>query len=107
MTDKTVAAAETIKAGPSEWIDAQDMQRQNPQTFEAPTARELAKIKVGDAAKICNGRERFWVQITTIGPEKDVFRRLFTARVNNDLLDNTRYDAGDLVQLEGCNIYAL
>lgn len=46
--------------------DAQQMARDNPTTFEVPSARDLARLKKGDAVKICRNDERFWAHIIRI-----------------------------------------
>lgn len=44
-------------------VDAQEMHRQHPDTFEVPSAHELATIKPGDYVKVCRGNERFWCRV--------------------------------------------
>ena len=44
-------------------IDAQQMQRQHPATFSAPSEHELGVIVPGDYVKICRAGERFWCKI--------------------------------------------
>lgn len=48
------------------FIDAQEMALLHPDTFEAPSADDLAKITVGDYVKICPGEERFWCRVEEI-----------------------------------------
>jgi hypothetical protein len=47
--------------------DAQQMHIDHPDTFEAPTPRELAMIAPGDMIKVCQSRgqwsERVWVEV--------------------------------------------
>ncbi len=102
------AATVQIKAGPSEWVDAQEMHRSHPATFHAPTAQEIREIKDGVAVKICNGDERFWTHAQVVSVErkgKDPFRWLITATVDNRLSGDFACDYGDLVQFEGRHAY--
>lgn len=47
--------------------DAQDMHQRHPQTFEAPSAHELATLAPGDMIKVCQTTrgwgERIWVEV--------------------------------------------
>ena len=100
------AATVQVKAGPSEWVDAQEMHRSHPATFHAPSAQQIREIEVGVAIKICNGEERFWTQVVSVKRKgKDPFRWLITAVVDNKLIGEVDYDCGDLVQFEGRHVY--
>ena len=50
--------------------DAQEMMRNHPATFEAPTLDELSDIKPGMGVKICatgpHGGERFWTLVQSV-----------------------------------------
>lgn len=94
------------KADSSSWLDAQVQAQASPETFRAPSAEELGTVAVGTNVKICNGSERFWVQITEVGPGSE-FGRMFTGVVNNDLVGKYPYSCGDSVSLAGRNIYAI
>lgn len=50
----------------TKFINAQQMAREFPQTFTAPTADELKAVKVGMHVKLCVGKERFWLKVETI-----------------------------------------
>ena len=52
------------------FIDAQEMEKLHPDTFEAPLQSRLDEIIIHDTVKICNGQERFWVIITEINDQK-------------------------------------
>ena len=84
------------------FIDAQEMEKLHPDTFEAPSKKELKNLKVDDSVKICNGRERFWVTITKIGKQNNQKLR---GTVNNNLVDPVEYDFGDEVKFEKRHIY--
>jgi hypothetical protein len=47
--------------------DAQDMHQKHPDTFDAPSAHELATIMPGDMIKVCQNHgqfsERVWVEV--------------------------------------------
>lgn len=83
----------------TKFVDAQEMHKNNPDTFDAPDNDELNAIKVGSTVKVCNERERFWVTVTGVDGEK------ITGEVNNNLLDNDEYDLGDPIVFEKKHIY--
>lgn len=70
-------------------LDAQELARLHPKTFEAPSQGDLATLKPGDFVKICvevikedgaPGRgERFWVRLTKVG-------ETLTGTIDNELL---------------------
>lgn len=63
------------------FTDAQEMHRNHPKTFWAPTERDLQQLVVGDLIKVCiNEEERFWAEIKAI--DGDTLR----CRVDNDLM---------------------
>ena len=103
------AAAAAIKAGPESWIDAQAMKQAHPATFESPSARELSAIKPGYFAKINNGRERFWVEVTAVNRRtENPALHLITGRIDNLLVGGDYgYDFNDLVQFEGRHIHSV
>jgi len=98
----------TTPAHTDDWVDAQEMGRNRPGTFGAPTADELRRIKVGDFVKICNGLERFWVCVTFIDAftHEDPADCLYRGAVSNQLLGGRRYNFGDLVEFRGRHAYA-
>jgi len=87
------------------------MARQHPNTFDVPTLKALARLQVGDFAKVCLLRdssqqlgvpttgERFWVQITHIAGQ------ILTARVDNDLDPACGLKRNDTIQFGWDNIY--
>ena len=63
------------------FVDAQEMARKHPDTFKAPTKKELKSIKVGDFVKVCaNNEERFWVMV------KSVEGNQITGTIDNQLI---------------------
>jgi len=81
------------------FIDAQQMQKDHPDTFEAPTDAELEKLKIGDIVKVCHNDERFWVVIINIEGDK------ITANVDNELICNQPFNNGDNIEFEKKHIY--
>jgi hypothetical protein len=85
------------------FIDAQQMKKEHPETFYAPTQEELDKIKIRDYAKVCVGRERFWVKVLKIEDET------ITGTIDNDLVftheHGLKFD--DVISFEKKNIYSI
>jgi hypothetical protein len=82
-----------------DFINAQKMAKENPNTFEAPTRQETDALKIGDHAKICNGKERFWVLITAVGKDS------FTGTVDNELFCTDEYTLGHIIKFKWVHIY--
>jgi hypothetical protein len=86
------------------FVDAQEMHRTHPKTFEVPTDEELNALKKGDEVKVCaNNKERFWVIITSIDGDK------ITGTVDNELIDAGGHglNYGDSITFEKKNIYSI
>jgi len=84
-------------------VDAQQMAKDNPKTFEAPKEVDLNFLADGAYVKICVDRERFWTIIKEI--ENDVI----VAEINNHLVfsdEHGLYD-GDIVMFEKRHIYSI
>jgi uncharacterized protein YegJ (DUF2314 family) len=82
------------------FVDAQEMARLNPDTFEAPNKEELDAITEGDSVKICNSQERFWVTVASVDGD------YITATVDNHLLDTSDgLELGNTVKFTKSNIY--
>jgi len=48
-------------------VNAQEMAKAHPETFDAPDKEELSNVKVGSSVKVCiNNEERLWVEVTSI-----------------------------------------
>ena len=63
-----------------EFVDAQEMHEQYPDTFEAPTKEELVGIKKGMFVKVSHNNERFWVKVTRVSK-----KGVITGQVWNDI----------------------
>ena len=85
------------------FVDAQEMHREHPTTFEVPTEEELSSLKYGDFVKICNIDERFWIQIESVNHETEDI----VGRIDNDLIDDSNYDLGDIVAIKKLHIYQI
>ena len=85
------------------FVDAQEMHRMYPTTFEVPTEEELSSLKYNDFVKICNIRERFWIQIESINHATgDIL-----GRIDNDLVVTSDYNLGDIVAIQKLHIYQI
>lgn len=84
-----------------ELVDAQEMHRLHPKTFDAPTPDDLLVLKVGDHVKICCGSERFWLEVLELTPDDKV------GKVDNQLFFTSEhgYVYGDLIEFELRHIY--
>ena len=51
------------------FTDAQEMAKNNPETFEAPSTDELEAVTAGQSVKVCASPERFWVTVTKVDGE--------------------------------------
>jgi hypothetical protein len=80
-------------------IDAQQMAREHPDTFQAPSNDTLQDLRPGDLVKVAQITERFWVQV--------VERRdsgVLLGKVDNHLLTGDAA-CGDLIEFHECNVY--
>jgi hypothetical protein len=64
----------------AKFVNAQQMAKDHPNTFEAPLQKDLDAIKVGSYVKICVEPERFWVKVTARQDDN------LTGEINNDLI---------------------
>ena len=60
--------------------NAQELQKQFPDTFFAPDKATLEQIGPGDFIKVCTDRERFWAEVISVEEGK------VTAEVANMVL---------------------
>lgn len=81
-----------------DFMDAQAMARETPDTFEAPGTNELNSIKPGSLVKVCDGQERFWVIV------RGVKGNTISGEVDNELLGG-QYALGELISFEKRNVY--
>jgi hypothetical protein len=84
-------------------VDAQEMHRQYPDTFEAPTDHELATIRPGQFIKVCRDGERFWLAVTGASG------RYLIASIANPLVTsgNARLAMGKAVRVEPRHVYSI
>jgi len=83
-------------------VDAQQMAKTYPDTFEAPDQQELDRVKVGDSVKICiNNKERVWVEVTEIGGGQ------LKGKIDNCpiVIDDVAF--GDAISFKKENIYSV
>jgi len=88
----------------SKFVDAQEMARLYPETFDAPWLSELEKLKPSDWVKVCiNNDERFWCRVDTIDGD-----RIFGI-IDNNLIctDSHGLKYGDTISFNKNNIYAI
>lgn len=85
-------------------LNAQQMNKEHPKTFEVPSDKELRKIKVGDIVKICDddAGERFWVEIKAIETNSG---KLIGSIANN--LIRSKANANDKVLFERENVLSI
>lgn len=83
------------------FVDAQEMALLHPNTFIAPSKKELKKIKKNSIVKVCVNKERFWVIVHSIK------RNTIIGEVNNDLIfsDQHGLKIGDIIKFEKRNVY--
>jgi hypothetical protein len=81
-------------------INAQDMAKQYPESFYAPSEEKLLKVSIGDNVKICNNYERFWCPVESI----DIKKITFKTRVDNFLV-LTNYEVGDYITVGFDHVY--
>lgn len=77
-------------------VNAQQMALEHPKTFDAPPSTD--GIRAGDHVKVCDHRERFWVQITS--RDGDILR----GTVDNKLLFHDMR-LGDEIEFAIANVY--
>jgi hypothetical protein len=84
------------------FVDAQEMHRLHPDTFEVPTLEELRGVKPGDHVKVSTGDERFWVLVTR------VIGGIIEGTVDNDLFMMAHgLRLGDTIRFRIENVYTL
>lgn len=83
-------------------INAAEMARQHPTTFQRPSARQIRRLHPGDLVKVNASGERFWCEIQTRNGDH------FVGRVDNELIGTARHGLGpgDLFEFHADNIYS-
>jgi hypothetical protein len=82
----------------SEFLDAQEMNRKHPDTFEVPPEEILNGLVVGDYVQVAENRERFWVELI------EIFDTELSGRVDNDLVHDHSFKCDDTITFERKNI---
>lgn len=84
------------------FVNAQQMQRNYPDTFEAPTQDELDNLKAGDYVKVSAGDEKFWCFIKAFEGDDII------AEINNDLVRTDRHglSCGDIILFQKRHVFS-
>lgn len=85
------------------FIDAQRMAQEYPDSFQVPTFDELRAVVAGDHIKVCTGGERFWVQVSKGNGTG------FTGIITSDLICGHVHHLkkGDEVSVSPHHVYAI
>jgi len=85
------------------FIDAQDRHALNPDTFYAPSKKELDTIESGVNVKVCLDDERFWVEVSQVNGDE------ITGTVNNDLIHTASHGLkfGQEIKFEKRHVYMI
>ena len=84
-------------------VDAQEMNRLHPKTFQVPPLEELDALTCKDYVQVGNGNERFWLLIESIDHEHDEILGI----IDNDLLNTSKYDAGYLIAVRKFHVHKI
>lgn len=85
------------------FIDAQQLHKDFPETFKVPSPESLGKLKKEDLVKIAVDQERFWVRVETVDGEK-VTGHIYSTMVATEYHGMS---ANDLIEFEKKNIYII
>jgi len=80
------------------FVDAQELSRQYPETFYAPSREMISNVKAGDYVKVCANDERFWAEVVRMNESS------LTAKVANDLIFNPMA-MGSLITVEPRHVH--
>lgn len=88
---------------PLSFVDAQEMHKTYPSTFEAPSHDELSVIEPGWFVKVSAGQERFWVEVTEVNGDD------IKGRIDNDLIFTKEHGLvfNQVIDFKKCNCYSL
>ncbi len=83
------------------FVDAQEMHKNNPETFYAPDNEKLENLKKGDIVKVSTGGERFWCIID------EIKQGSITATIDNNLVGTDEHGLkyGDSITFESKHIF--
>ncbi len=80
-------------------INAAQIALEHPETFQRPADDEIKTLATGQSVKVCNGLERFWVNV-----ENSNFP-FFTGKVNNYLLFPNGLRFGGRIAFHADNVF--
>lgn len=83
------------------FVDAQQMAKEHPDTFSAPSQGELDAIKPLSIVKVCYDKERFWTTVLDVKGGK------ITGTVDNDLVLTEDFNYDDMITFEKRHVYAI
>ena len=83
------------------FVDAQQKNKEHPDTFEVPDRSELDSIKKGSIVKVARNNERFWTSVVSVDGDK------ITATVDNDLICEQPFNYGDIIKFEKRHIHCV
>ena len=89
---------------PIRFRDAQELAREHPDTFDAPSLSRLREqLKPGLLVKVCDGSERFWVILDTVEGDR------LAGIIDNELRGHAGHglNLGDRIEFEIRNVYDL
>ena len=84
----------------SDFLDAQEQNKKHPDTFEIPSEKTLDSLGIDQWVKICDNKERFWVEVLEIDGDK------ITGRVDNDLVFEHDFKCDDKISFEKRHVMA-
>ncbi|KAF0144883.1 MAG: hypothetical protein FD156_1454 [Nitrospirae bacterium] len=83
------------------FVDAQEMHRKYPATFEVPPDDSLSLLSSGDRVKVSHNGERFWVAV------KGIFGNIIAGTVDNFLTCDHPFGQGDVITFEKRHIHSV
>jgi hypothetical protein len=89
------------------FVNAQEMHKLHPKTFEVPSNEELDNIKIGDIVKISIDQERFWIEVTEINNDEIIGTVGWRLYKEDDKLIEIDLEYGEKIKFEKKNIYSI
>lgn len=80
------------------FVNAQEMAKKHPDSFEVPSQLEIDCLKIGDYVKVCVDKERFWNEVIDITPN------WIYAKVANELI-HVDLRQGNIIRFQNKHIY--
>lgn len=87
--------------GMHNFVNAQQMAKEHPKTFGAPTIEELNNIKQDDHVKLCHMSERFWVKVIEFHEDEII------GEINNNLMDYQPFNLESIIAFKREHIYSI